>query len=260
MNRIDTIFKTLKSQRKKALVAFLTAGDPDAAQSREGFSALLRNGADIIEIGMPFSDPMADGKAIQAANIRALAAGQKMADTLNIAREMRAAYPDRGIVLMGYANPIHHYGIDRFVTDAAAAGVDGLIVVDLPPEENAGLYEHCQKAGLHLIHLVTPTTDAARLSVILTRASGFVYYVAIAGVTGAAAADVAAVRDKIAMIRAQTDLPVVTGFGVKTAQDAKNFGIFCDGVVVGSALVEALQSGGAKKVGSLTHDLKAALG
>ncbi len=241
-NRIDTKFAALKAQGRKALIAFLTAGDPDEGTSRAAFAALLDNGADIIEIGMPFSDPMADGKAIQAANIRALAAGQTMKKTLALAADLSAAYPDHPIVLMGYANPIHYYGMERFVRDAKAAGVDGLIIVDLPPEENAALHGFCQAAGVHVIHLVTPTTDAARLRVILGRASGFVYYVAIAGVTGAAAASIADTQEKIALIRSQTDMPVVTGFGVKTAADAAAFGALCDGVVVGSALVDALLS------------------
>jgi len=242
-NRIDTKFAALKAQGRKALIAFLTAGDPDEGTSRAAFAALLDNGADIIEIGMPFSDPMADGKAIQAANIRALAAGQTMKKTLALAADLSAAYPDHPIVLMGYANPIHYYGMERFVRDAKAAGVDGLIIVDLPPEENVRIARVLSGGGRACHSPCHPgPLDAARLRVILGRASGFVYYVAIAGVTGAAAASIADTQEKIALIRSQTDMPVVTGFGVKTAADAAAFGALCDGVVVGSALVDALLS------------------
>lgn len=257
-NKIDSCFEQLKSENKKALIAFLTAGDPDACESAKAFDHVLSSGADIIEIGMPFSDPMADGPAIQAANIRALEAGQTMEKTLALSTELHAKHPEKPIVLMGYMNPIHHYGLEGFVRDAKAAGVDGLIIVDCPPEENEELYAYCQTAGIHLIHLVTPTTDEARLEVILQRASGFVYCVAIAGITGTQTAVLADVQAKVEMVQGMSDLPVVAGFGIKTSDDAANFSAFCDGVVVGSALVDAL-SQSHDKLRTLTQDMKEAI-
>ena len=217
------------------------AGDPDYETSLAIAKALPKAGADVIELGMPFTDPMADGPAIQAAGLRALKAGQRMTKTLALVREFRKDDNDTPIVLMGYYNPIYIYGNDRFLTDAKAAGVDGLIVVDLPPEEDEELCLPSLKAGLNFIRLATPTTDDKRLPKVLTNTSGFVYYVSITGITGAAAPDTTKVTDAVARIKRHTKLPVAVGFGVKTAEQARAIAEGADGVVVGSALVDALR-------------------
>ena len=239
--RIDRRFAALGARRRAALVAFVMAGDPDAATSLKILKALPKAGADLVELGMPFTDPMADGPAIQAAGLRALRAGQTLRKTLALVRDFRADDVDAPVVLMGYYNPIYVYGVDAFVRDAAAAGVDGLIVVDLPPEEDEELRLPARRAGLNFIRLATPTTDDERLPTVLANASGFLYYVSIAGVTGAAAPDVAAVGAAVKRLKRHTDLPVAVGFGVKDAASAAAVAAVADGVVVGSALVEAVR-------------------
>lgn len=241
VTRIDTRLAKLKAEGRAALVTFVTAGDPDTETSLSILKALPGAGADIIEFGMPFSDPMAEGPPIQAADIRALAAGQTMVKTLEQVRAFRAGDNDTPIVLMGYYNPIYIYGVERFVADAKAAGVDGLIVVDLPPEEDEELCLPAIRAGISFIRLATPTSDDKRLPVLLRNSSGFVYYVSVLGVTGvksAAAGDVAAA---VARIKAHTPLPVMVGFGVKTGEQAAAIAAHADGVVVGSALVNAVR-------------------
>jgi tryptophan synthase alpha chain len=239
--RIDDRFASLRNEGRAALVTFLTAGDPDYATSLAILRALPAAGADVIELGMPFTDPMADGPAIQAAGLRALAAGQNMNKTLRLVRDFRAGDDATPIVLMGYYNPIYIYGVARFLTDALAAGVDGLIVVDLPPEEDDELCLPALQAGLNFIRLATPTTDDKRLPAVLTNTSGFVYYVSITGITGMAAPDTSRVSDAVLRIKRHTRLPVAVGFGVRTAEHARAIATGADGVVVGSALVDALR-------------------
>ena len=239
--RIDHRFAALKDGGRAALVTFLTAGDPDYTTSLAILKALPAAGADVIELGMPFTDPMADGPAIQAAGLRALAAGQDMNKTLALVRAFRDDDDATPIVLMGYYNPIYIYGVPRFLADAKAAGVDGLIVVDLPPEEDDELCLPALQAGLNFIRLATPTTDDTRLPAVLTNTSGFVYYVSITGITGMAAPDTSRVTDAVARIKRHTRLPVAVGFGVRTAEHARAIASGADGVVVGSALVDALR-------------------
>jgi tryptophan synthase alpha chain len=241
IGRIDRRFATLSKQGRAALVTFTMAGDPDYATSLAILKALPKAGADVIELGMPFTDPMADGPAIQAAGLRALHAGQNMKKTLAAVRDFRAGDDATPIVLMGYYNPIYIYGVERFLADAKAAGVDGLIVVDLPPEEDSELCLPAMKAGLNFIRLATPTTDEKRLPTVLTNTSGFVYYVSITGITGAAAPDTGKVAAAVARIKRHTKLPVCVGFGVRTAAHARAIAEGADGVVVGSALVEAVR-------------------
>ena len=239
--RIDRRFAALKKEDRAALVTFTMAGDPDYATAVAILKALPKAGADIIELGMPFTDPMADGPAIQAAGLRALKAGQTTQKTLAAVREFRERDDSTPLVLMGYYNPVYIYGVDRFLTDAKAAGVDGLIVVDLPPEEDSELCLPAMKAGLNFIRLATPTTDEKRLPAVLTNTSGFVYYVSITGITGAAAPDTSKVTAAVARIKRHTSLPVCVGFGVRTADHARAIAVGADGVVVGSALVEAVR-------------------
>jgi len=239
--RIDTRFAKLGAEGRAALVTFVMAGDPDPATSLAIIKALPAAGADLIEIGMPFTDPMADGPAVQAAGLRALAAGETLAGTLKLVREFRAGDQSTPIILMGYYNPIYIYGVDRFLVDAKVAGIDGLIVVDLPPEEDDELCKPALAAGLNFIRLATPTTDDARLPKVLTNTSGFVYYVSIAGITGAATPDFGKVATAVARIKSHTNLPVAVGFGVKTAADAAAIAAGADGVVVGSTLVDAVR-------------------
>ena len=239
--RIDTRFAALKKQNRAALVTFVSAGDPDFATGEAILAGLPKAGADIIELGMPFSDPMADGPAIQASSLRALKNGQTMIKTLDMVRRFRARDAETPIVLMGYYNPIYVYGSARFITDAKAAGVDGLIVVDVPPEADEELCLPAIDAGLNFIRLATPTTDAKRLPAVLKNTSGFVYYVSITGITGAAAPVATDVHDSVKRIKGQTDLPVVVGFGVRTGAQARAIARGADGVVVGSALVSAIE-------------------
>lgn len=240
-SRIDRRFAALRRENRAALVTFTMAGDPDYATSLAIAKALPPAGADIIELGMPFTDPMADGPAIQAAGLRALAAGQDMRRTLALVREFRATDDDTPIVLMGYYNPVYVYGVDKFLADAKDAGVDGLIIVDLPPEEDDELCLPALKAGLSFIRLATPTTDDGRLPAVLANTSGFVYYVSITGITGAATPDAGKVGVAVARIKRHTALPVCVGFGVRTAESAAAIARNADGVVVGSALVNAIR-------------------
>jgi tryptophan synthase alpha chain len=239
--RIEKRFAALKQEGRAALVTFTMAGDPDYDGSLAIAKALPKAGADVIELGMPFTDPMADGPAIQAAGVRALAGGQTLKKTLALVREFRKGDDATPIVLMGYYNPIYIYGVDKFLVDAKSAGVDGLIVVDLPPEEDAELCLPALKAGLNFIRLATPTTDDKRLPAVLNNTSGFVYYVSITGITGSAAPDAAKVSGAVARIKRHTTLPVAVGFGVRTAEQARGIAEGADGVVVGSALVDALR-------------------
>jgi tryptophan synthase alpha chain len=238
--RIDKKFAELKREGRAGLIAFITASDPDHDTSLAILKGLPGAGADIIELGMPFSDPMADGPAIQASSQRALKAGQTMKKTLAMVRAFRAADDTTPIVLMGYYNPIYVYPVDRFVADAAKAGVDGLIVVDMPPEEDAELRPQASEEGLNFIRLATPTTDAKRLPAVLAHTSGFVYYVSIAGITGTKAPDLGDVKGHVGRIKAQTSLPVAVGFGVKTEEQVSAIAGIADAVVVGSALVNTI--------------------
>jgi tryptophan synthase alpha chain len=240
--RIDRRFAQLKTEGRAALVTFLTAGDPDAETSLALLRAIPAAGADVVELGMPFTDPMADGPAIQMSSQRALKAGQSLKKTLAMVRAFRQADDATPLVLMGYYNPIYIYGVDRFLRDAKSAGVDGLIVVDLPPEEDEELCLPALKAGMNFIRLATPTTDDKRLPAVLANTSGFVYYVSITGITGAAMADPAKVTAAVARIKRHTKLPVAVGFGVRTAEQAAVIASGADGVVVGSALVNALKA------------------
>ena len=240
--RIDRRFAALKQDGRSALVTFTMAGDPDYETSVAILKALPKVGADVIELGMPFTDPMADGPAIQAAGLRALKAGQNMKKTLAAVREFRAGDYATPIVLMGYYNPIYIYGVARFLADAKAAGLDGLIVVDLPPEEDSELCLPAMQAGFNFIRLATPTTDDKRLPVVLTNTSGFVYYVSITGITGAAAPDAGRVAQAVARIKRHTGLPVAVGFGVRDAASAAAIARCAEAVVVGSALVERVRT------------------
>jgi tryptophan synthase alpha chain len=238
--RIDTRFAELKKQGRSAFVTFLMAGDPDPATSLEIVKALPKAGADVIEIGTPFTDPMADGPSIQAAGLRALKGGMTLKKTLELVRGFRKDDDATPIILMGYYNPIYIYGVDKFLMDAKSAGVDGLIVVDLPAEEDTELCLPAMKAGLNFIRLATPTTDDKRLPTVLTNTSGFVYYVSITGITGAAAADSTSVAEAVARIKRHTKLPVCVGFGIRTPESARAIASRADGAVVGTALVDAL--------------------
>lgn len=238
--RIDAKFAELAKQGRSAFVTFVMAGDPDPATSLEIVKALPKAGADMIEIGMPFTDPMADGPSIQAAGLRALKAGMTLRKTLEMVRGFRKDDDTTPIVLMGYYNPIYIYGVDKFLVDAKAAGVDGLIIVDLPPEEDTELCIPALKAGLNFIRLATPTTDDKRLPAVLANTSGFVYYVAVTGITGSASADSNVVGEAVARIKRHTKLPVCVGFGIRTPEAARAIAEKANGSVVGTALVDAL--------------------
>ncbi|MEM8788474.1 MAG: tryptophan synthase subunit alpha [Pseudomonadota bacterium] len=245
MGRIDTTFAALRAADRKAFVAYIMAGDPDFDTAFDIMRGLPGAGVDVIELGLPFTDPMADGPAIQAAATRALQAGMTLQRTMDLVRAFRAEDDATPIVLMGYYNPIYAMGVPAFLKAATSAGVDGLIVVDLPPEEDDELCLPARAAGLDFIRLATPTTDAARLPAVLKNTSGFVYYVSITGITGAAEADPAAVAPEVARIRAGTDLPVCVGFGIKTAPAARAIAGVADGAVVGSAIVGRIAAGDA---------------
>ena len=238
--RLDRKFAALQSECRKAFIAFVTAGDPDPETSFAILSGLPAAGADIIELGMPFTDPMADGPSIQAASQRALKAGQTLEKTLAMVARFRADDDTTPVVLMGYYNPVFIYGVDRFIKDAVAAGVDGLIIVDLPAEEDSELCLPAMEGGLNFIRLVSPTTDEARLPNVLENTSGFVYYVSITGITGSAAPDVSEVSDNVARIKGRTNLPVAVGFGIRTPEQANAIASVADGAVVGSALVDVI--------------------
>ncbi len=243
MTRIDAKFAALKAENKKAFVAYMMAGDPDYDKSLEIMKALPAAGVDVIELGQPFTDPMADGPTIQRAGQRALEAGQTLQKTLDMATEFRKSDDVTPIVMMGYYNPIYNRGVDKFLTDAKAAGIDGLIVVDLPPEEDDELCIPAQAAGLNFIRLATPTTDDKRLPKVLQNTSGFVYYVSITGITGSAEAQATDVGPEVARIKAKTDLPVIVGFGINTPEAAETIASTADGCVVGSAIVKEIGAG-----------------
>ncbi len=243
MTRIDAKFAALKAQGGKAFVAYVMAGDPDYDTALEIVKGLPGAGVDIIELGLPFTDPMADGPTIQLAGSRALDAGMTLKKTLAMASEFRETDDTTPIVLMGYYNPIYSHGVDAFLSDAKSAGIDGLIIVDLPPEEDEELCIPAQNAGLNFIRLATPTTDDKRLPKVLTNTSGFVYYVSITGITGAANAVAGDVGPEVARIKAATDLPVVVGFGIKTPDASEHIASVADGCVVGSAIVDRIGKG-----------------
>ena len=245
MSRIDAKFAALKAEGKKAFVAYVMAGDPDYDTALEVVRGLPDAGVDIIELGLPFTDPMADGPTIQLAGQRALEAGMTLPRTLEMAREFREADDTTPIVLMGYYNPIYSRGVDRFLAEAKEAGIDGLIIVDLPPEEDDELCIPAQAAGLNFIRLATPTTDDKRLPRVLQNTSGFVYYVSITGITGAAAAQAGDVGPEVARIKSQTDLPIVVGFGIRSPEQSRAIAEVADGAVVGSAIVERVGRGDA---------------
>jgi tryptophan synthase alpha chain len=239
--RIDTRFADLKREGRAAFVAYVMCGDPDIETSLAILKALPSAGADIIEVGIPFTDPMADGPSIQAAGLRALKAGTTLKKTLDVVRRFREGDDKTPIILMGYYNPIYIHGVDKFLSDAKTAGVDGLILVDMPPEEDEELCIPALKAGLNFIRLATPTTDDKRLPAVLANTSGFVYYVSITGITGTAAADSAKVSQAVARIKRHTELPVCVGFGIRTADAARTIAAHADGVAVGTALVDAIR-------------------
>jgi len=240
--RIDNRFADLKREGRAALVTFVTAGDPDYETSLQIIKGLPKAGADIIEFGMPFTDPMADGPAIQEAGLRALKAGQTLIKTLAMVGDFRKGDDQTPIVLMGYYNPIYIYGVERFLKDAKTAGVDGLIIVDLPPEEDDELCLPAIKAGLNFIRLATPTTDDKRAPAVFKNTSGFVYYVSVLGITGTKAPDLKSVEHNVIRLKGHTKLPIAVGFGVKTAEQARSIAKNADGVVVGSALVNAVKN------------------
>lgn len=243
MTRIETRFARLKAEGRKGFVTYMMAGDPDVPRSLEIMRGLPGAGVDVIELGLPFTDPMADGQTIQLAGQRALDGGMTLRKTLEMIAEFRKGDDETPIVLMGYYNPIFSHGVESFLAEAKTAGVDGLIVVDLPPEEDDELCIPAQKAGLNFIRLATPTSDDARLPKVLQNTSGFVYYVSITGITGAANAQAGDVGPEVARIKAKTDLPVIVGFGIKTPEAAKSIASVADGCVVGSAIVEKIASG-----------------
>ena len=243
MTRIDAKFAELKANGKKAFVTYVMAGDPNYDTSLEVVKGLPTAGVDIIELGLPFTDPMADGPTIQLAGQRALEAGMSLEKTLDMVRDFRLIDDITPIVLMGYYNPIYSYGVTKFLDNAKSAGIDGMIVVDLPPEEDGELCIPAQKAGLNFIRLATPTTDNKRLPTVLTNTSGFLYYVSITGITGTAAADASDVAPEVARIKAATDLPIIVGFGVRTPQNAHDIASIADGAVVGSAIVDQIGAG-----------------
>jgi tryptophan synthase alpha chain len=263
MSRITDTFSALKSQNRKALVTFIVAGDPDASTSLEILKSLPAAGADIIELGMPFTDPMADGPAIQAGDLRALAAGMTLSKTLDMVKAFRAENTTTPIVLMGYYNPVYAYGTEKFTKDAAAVGVDGVIIVDLPPEEEAELHIPAKAAGLDLIRLITPTTTPERLQTIIRNASGFLYYVSVAGITGAKSASPVTVKAHLDTVRKHTSLPIVVGFGIRTPEDAKAMSVAGDGIVVGSRFVDIVEKTPlnqcVSKISAAVSGLKAAL-
>ena len=243
MTRIDAKFASLRKSKQKAFVAYVMAGDPDYQTSLQIVKGLPKAGVDIIELGIPFTDPMADGPTIQLAGQRALEGGQTLQKTLDLATEFRKNDSTTPIVMMGYYNPIYSYGVERFLKDAVQAGIDGLIVVDLPPEEDSELCLPAQEAGLNFIRLATPTTNDTRLPKVLQNTSGFVYYISITGITGAADAMVDAVEPEVSRIKAMTDLPVIVGFGIKTPEAARTIANVADGAVVGSAIVSKIGDG-----------------
>ncbi len=262
MSRLKTTFESLKQQNRTALVTFIMAGDPSLEDSAKVLAGLSDAGADVIELGMPFTDPAADGLTIQHAGQRALQAGATMLTTLQMVRDFRKNNDATPIVLMGYVNPIFSYGYEKFIADAKQAGVDGLIIVDLPPEEDADLRILADASDVDMIRLITPTTDEKRLETVLNGASGFLYYVSITGVTGTAKADMSALKPHLDMIKSKTDLPIAIGFGIRTPEDARIMAQLGDAVVVGSAIVEKVkkvQGRNIDEVKCLVASLSAAL-
>lgn len=262
MSRISNTFNSLKKTNRKALVAFVMAGDPGIKTSAAILQELVKNGADIVEIGMPFSEPMADGKAIQAAGIRALEGGTTLAHILELVREFRKSNDTTPIVLMGYINPIFHMGMQKFCTEAKSAGVDGLIIVDMPPEEEEDLTTYSKQCGIDFIRLIAPTSKGARLKSLAESSSGFIYYVSVAGTTGGKSADISTITPHLAELKSLTDLPICIGFGIRTAEHVKSLAPLADGVVVGSALVETIASATgneAQAAGEFIADLSKAL-
>lgn len=241
MSRISETFEALKVQGRKALVTFIMAGDPDPETAQNIFEMLPEAGADIIEIGMPFTDPAADGVTIQKSGLRALKAGMTLKKTLEMVKKFRSKNSSTPIVLMGYVNPVFSYGYEKFAQDAKSAGVDGLIIVDLPPEEDEILRQYADRFEIDMIRLITPTTDEARLSVVLEGAGGFLYYVSITGVTGTKAANPAELKPHLDIIRSKTNLPIAVGFGIKTPKDAQEMSLLGDAVVVGSAIINKIE-------------------
>ena len=255
-DRLSARFAACRAEGRAALVTFVTAGDPDLEGSGRILRALVAGGADVVELGMPFTDPMADGPAIQAGNIRSLGAGTRLRDVLAMVKAFRAEDAATPIVLMGYMNPLFAYGVDRFAADATAAGVAGLIVVDVPPEEAEELLGAFRVHGLHLVRLATPTTDDVRLPRVLEGASGFLYYVAVAGVTGTASAEDSSIVEAVARLKAATDLPVAVGFGIRTPAQAAEVARHADGVVVGSAIVSMIGEGAAARANDLPERIE----
>jgi len=241
MSRLADTFLKLKAEGRAALISYVVAGDPNPVIGQEILNALPQSGVDIIELGIPFTDPMADGPTIQAADIRALNAGMTLAKTLDMVRHFRTQNTTTPIVLMGYYNPVYIYGVERFAKDAASAGVDGLLLVDLPPEEDAEVKPFLKSAGIDLIRLITPTSTGARLQKLVEDTSGFLYYVSIAGVTGTASIEMESVARKVKEIKAVSDLPVAVGFGIRTFDDAKAVAKIAEGVVIGSAFVKIIE-------------------
>jgi tryptophan synthase alpha chain len=267
-SRIDVLFAALKLKKEKALITFITAGDPDLPTTKKLILELVAKGADIIELGIPFSDPMADGPTIQLASERALKSGTTLPKVLSLLSDIRKGGCEVPVVLFGYYNPIFAYGLARFARDAKKAGADGVLIVDLPPEESEDLKVELDSAGLDLIYLLTPTSDASRIRLVAKKASGFVYYVSVAGVTGARKQLATNVETAVKKIKKSTRLPVGVGFGISTPSQARNAAKASDGVIVGSALINIIAKHGARKadrknllakVGSFTKRLKAAL-
>lgn len=242
-NRIEWKFAALAKARRKGLITFIMCGDPNLKTSQAVLDSLPKAGADIIEIGMPFSDPMADGPAIQAAGLRALKAGTKLKDILKMVKDFRQKDNITPVILMGYFNPIYRYGVAKFCKDAAAAGTDGVILVDLPPEEEEEFISVAEPQGIRLIRLIAPTTDDARLKLLMKNASGFLYYISITGITGTKSADTKQLQARVKHLKSKTRLPIAVGFGIKTPAQAKDAAKFSDAVVVGSALVEKIAKG-----------------
>lgn len=257
VSRISTVFARCKAENRAAFIPFIMGGDPNLETSAKLLDALPAAGADIIELGIPFSDPMADGPTIQAAGLRALEAGATLIKVLQMAKQFRAKHKEVPLVLMGYLNPIFIYGYDAFARDAAAAGINGVIIVDLPPEEASEMEPQLTKAGISLVRLIAPTSIPERLPLLVKGASGYLYYVSITGITGAGSATNADIEKNIAAIRKVTDLPIAVGFGVKTAEQVKAFGKLADGVVVGSAIVQKLADKDVEKTVEFITSLRA---
>ncbi len=259
-DRIEQAFEALAAQNRKGLITFVMGGEPDLKSSAEILAMLAKAGADIVEIGMPFSAPMADGATIQAASLRALRAGVKLYDIITLVHDFRSKDSHTPIILMGYYNPVYAYGVDKFCSDAGGAGVDGVILVDLPPEEETEFTDAAAQHGLKLIRLIAPTTGGQRLAALSKNAGGFLYYISVTGVTGNKSADIGTLRENVSRIKAGSRLPVAVGFGIRTPQQAKELAQFSDAVVVGSALVDKIAHSGTKEAANFVTSLKSVLG